>query len=155
VSVITKAQDKFFKSVFSRKEIVTELFQKTLSEEVLPKLNLAELELVSGSFVDGRLKEHYADLVYRCPFTGQGEVQLVLLLEHKSYQESYPHFRRTADAVTTVLIGPLESKYQAAAKARFCYSHCFLLREDELELSIYAGLFSRHSNAFAALFAFV
>lgn len=93
VSVITKAQDKFFKSVFSRKEIVTELFQKTLSEEVLPKLNLAELELVSGSFVDGRLKEHYADLVYRCPFTGQGEVQLVLLLEHKSYQEPYPHFQ--------------------------------------------------------------
>ena len=93
MSVITKAQDKFFKSVFSRKEIVTELFQKTLSEEVLLKLNLAELELVSGSFVDGRLKEHYADLVYRCPFAGQGEVQLVLLLEHKSYQESYPHFQ--------------------------------------------------------------
>lgn len=93
VSVIKKAQDKFFKNVFSRKDIVTELFQKTLSEEVLPKLNLTELELVSGSFVDGKLKEHFADLVYRCPLIDQGEVQLVLLLEHKSYQEAYPHFQ--------------------------------------------------------------
>ncbi|MFN8349460.1 MAG: Rpn family recombination-promoting nuclease/putative transposase [Spirosomataceae bacterium] len=93
MSVITKAQDKFFKSVFSRKEIVIELFQKTLSEQVLPKLNLSELELVSGSFVDNKLKEHFADLVYRCPLTDQGEVQLVLLLEHKSYQEPYPHFQ--------------------------------------------------------------
>lgn len=93
MSLLTKAQDKFFKAVFSRKEIVTELFQKTLSDEVLPLLNLNGLELVSGSFVDGKLKEHFADLVYRCPLTDKGEVQIVLLLEHKSYQEAFPHFQ--------------------------------------------------------------
>lgn len=93
MSLLTKAQDKFFKAVFSRKEIVTELFQKTLSDEILPLLNLNGLELVSGSFVDGKLKEHFADLVYRCPLTDKGEVQIVLLLEHKSYQEAFPHFQ--------------------------------------------------------------
>ncbi|MFN8353711.1 MAG: Rpn family recombination-promoting nuclease/putative transposase [Spirosomataceae bacterium] len=93
MSLLTKAQDKFFKAVFSRKEIVTELFQKTLSDEVLPLLNLDGLELVSGSFVDGKLKEHFADLVYRCHLTDKGEVQIVLLLEHKSYQEAFPHFQ--------------------------------------------------------------
>lgn len=93
MSLLTKAQDKFFKAVFSRKEIVTELFQKTLSDEILPLLNLNGLELVSGSFVDGKLKEHFADLVYRCPLTDKGVVQIVLLLEHKSYQEAFPHFQ--------------------------------------------------------------
>ena len=93
VSLLTKAQDKFFKAVFSRKEIVTELFQKTLPDDILPLLSLNGLELVSGSFVDGKLKEHFADLVYQCPLTDKGEVQIVLLLEHKSYQESFPHFQ--------------------------------------------------------------
>lgn len=93
MSLLTKAQDKFFKAVFSRKEIVTELFEKTISDEILPLLNLNGLELVSGSFVDGKLKEHFADLVYKCPLTDKGEVQIVLLLEHKSYQEVFPHFQ--------------------------------------------------------------
>ena len=93
MSLLTKAQDKFFKAVFSRKEIVTELFEKTLSDDILPSLDLEKLELVSGSFVDGKLKEHFADLVYRCPLTDKGVVQIVLLLEHKSYQETFPHFQ--------------------------------------------------------------
>ena len=93
MSLLTKAQDKFFKAVFSRKEIVTELFEKTLSDDILPSLDLEKLELVSGSFVDGKLKEHFADLVYRCPLTDKGVVQIVLLLEHKSYQEALPHFQ--------------------------------------------------------------
>ncbi len=93
MSLLTKAQDKFFKAVFSRKEIVTELFEKTLSDDILPTLDLEKLELLSGSFVDGKLKEHFADLVYRCPLTDKGEVQIVLLLEHKSYQEAFPHFQ--------------------------------------------------------------
>lgn len=90
---ITQIQDKFFKSIFSRKEIAIELFEKTLTQNIQTIIDIEKIELVSGSFVSGKLKEYFADLVYRCPLFEDGEVQIVLLLEHKSYQEDYPHFQ--------------------------------------------------------------
>ena len=93
VKTLTKIQDKFFKSVFSRKEIAMELFQNTLPSSIQTLLDFEKLMLVPNSFVNAKLKEHFADLVYRCPLIDAGEVHIVLLLEHKSYQEEYPHFQ--------------------------------------------------------------
>ncbi|WP_197491720.1 MULTISPECIES: Rpn family recombination-promoting nuclease/putative transposase [Emticicia] len=93
MKALIKIQDKFFKTVFSRREIATELFQKTLPDSIQKTLDFEKIDLVPGSFVNAKLKEHFADLVYRCPIIGAGEVHIVLLLEHKSYQEEYPHFQ--------------------------------------------------------------
>ncbi|WP_080056665.1 Rpn family recombination-promoting nuclease/putative transposase [Spirosoma aerolatum] len=92
---IDNIHDKFFKESFSRKDITAALLEQVLPSELVERLDLAALELANGSYVDEVLQEHFADLLFDCPYQGQGQttVQIALLLEHKSYREKYPHWQ--------------------------------------------------------------
>ncbi|MBN8820618.1 MULTISPECIES: Rpn family recombination-promoting nuclease/putative transposase [unclassified Spirosoma] len=90
---IDNIHDKFFKESFSRKDITAALLEQVLPSELVERLDLAALELANGSYVDEVLQEHFADLLFDCPYQGQTTVQIALLLEHKSYREKYPHWQ--------------------------------------------------------------
>lgn len=88
---VESVHDKFFKAVFSRREIAVALVEELLPEAVGAALQLDSLELSNTSFVDADLAEHFADLVYDGLTTNDEPVRVALLLEHKSYVVSQPH----------------------------------------------------------------
>jgi predicted transposase/invertase (TIGR01784 family) len=88
---VESVHDKFFKAVFSRREIAVALIEELLPEAVGAALQLDALELSNASFVDEDLAEHFADLVYDTRTTGGDAVRVALLLEHKSYVVPQPH----------------------------------------------------------------
>lgn len=86
--------DRFFRQIFSKSPKAAELIKGTLPPMFVDSLELESLQLDSGSYVDDHLKESLADLVFRCPRRGEkGSVDIVFLLEHKSYVPEYPHFQ--------------------------------------------------------------
>jgi predicted transposase/invertase (TIGR01784 family) len=85
--------DKFFKAAFSRKDVCAALIENRFPESLRKRLDVTTLELTNSSFVDDELKQHFADLVYECTYSGEQKVKISLLIEHKSYQEDYPHLQ--------------------------------------------------------------
>ena len=85
--------DKFFKAAFSRKDVVATLIESRFPELLRKGLDLSTLELTNSSFVDDELSEYFADLVYDCVYMSEQPVKIALLIEHKSYQEEYPHLQ--------------------------------------------------------------
>jgi predicted transposase/invertase (TIGR01784 family) len=76
--------DKLFKEIISVKENAADLICSTFPAEVLAELDLDTLTLDNNSYVDKKLKEHFADLVYTCKSSNKKIVTISLLFEHKS-----------------------------------------------------------------------
>lgn len=85
--------DKYFKDIFSQPQMVRELAYELLSAELVKSLNLDSLVLDNSSYINENLSENFADLVYSVETKQQKPLKIVLLLEHKSYQEKYPHLQ--------------------------------------------------------------
>nr|MBS9780083.1 Rpn family recombination-promoting nuclease/putative transposase [Moraxellaceae bacterium] len=90
--------DKFFKTVFSKKEAVAEFIEKLLPKDISQHIDLESLELDSTEYTDEQLKTHCSDVVYNCDYISTEKNKLIpikisLLFEHKSYPEKYPHFQ--------------------------------------------------------------
>ncbi|MBC7893347.1 MAG: Rpn family recombination-promoting nuclease/putative transposase [Sphingobacteriaceae bacterium] len=77
---VESVHDKFFKAVFSRREVAVALVKEWLPESVGAALRLDSLELTNTSFVDEDLAEHFADLVYDGLTVDQEPVRVALLL---------------------------------------------------------------------------
>ncbi len=90
---IQNVHDKFFKETFSRIDVVTNFLEELVDEKLVKKLDLSTLQIDNNSFIDEKLDEHFADIVYTCDYAGKGKVQIALLFEHKSYKENYPHWQ--------------------------------------------------------------
>ncbi len=94
---LINSHDKFFKSLFSRKEAVSEFVAKILPSPVADKLDTDTLVLDSNEYIDKKLKTHFSDVVYRCAYHTDKEeavpIKISLLFEHKSYPESHPHLQ--------------------------------------------------------------
>ncbi len=94
---ITHSHDKFFKTLFSKKEAVAEVIEKILPSNISEPLDLDTLILDNTEYVDEELKNTCSDVVYNCQYKQANnetiEVKISLLFEHKSYQEKYPHLQ--------------------------------------------------------------
>ncbi len=92
-----KSHDGFFKKLFSKKDEVREFLAKTTPQEILNNLHLDTLQLDTTNYVDDKLKEYFADVVYNCNYTFNGnetkQVKITLLFEHKSYKENIPQLQ--------------------------------------------------------------
>ena len=92
---IVNSHDRFFKNLFSKKEEVTEFVQKTFPIEIVKKLHLDTLQLDTTNYVDEKLKEYFADIVYNCDYTFNSketkQVKITFLFEHKSTKPYFPH----------------------------------------------------------------
>lgn len=85
--------DKIFKKAFSDKEVTIDYLNNFLPPELLSKLRINEIRLEQQSFLDDRLKDYYADLIYSCPYGKDREIIVSLLFEHKSNKPTYPHIQ--------------------------------------------------------------
>ena len=84
--------DRFFKETFSQPEVLIDFLTVFAPEAVRERIDYATLTREVDTFTDEQLAEHFADLVFSVQY-GSQSIRLVLLLEHKSYTEAYPHFQ--------------------------------------------------------------
>ncbi|ADB36119.1 Rpn family recombination-promoting nuclease/putative transposase [Spirosoma linguale] len=84
--------DRFFKESFSQPEILIDFLNAFAPEAVRERIDYTTLTREVDTFTDEQLAEHFADLVFSVQYNGQ-PIRLVILLEHKSYTEEYPHFQ--------------------------------------------------------------
>ena len=75
--------DRFFRSMFGRRELARNLIESALPEPVLRSLDLDSLEVSGESFVDQELAAHQSDILVRTRLRGSPLV-LYILVEHKS-----------------------------------------------------------------------
>lgn len=85
--------DKFFKENFSRQDIAVDFVRELFPPTLLAKLQLDTFALTPNSYVEPQLDEYFADIVYSCQLSSNRLVEIVILFEHKSYREKYPHFQ--------------------------------------------------------------
>ncbi len=91
---IKNPHDRFFKSTMTDLEIAKDYMRNFLPPEVVEKLQLEQLSLETTNYISDELAECFSDIVYNCPYGKDGqEVQISLLLEHKSYVSPYPHYQ--------------------------------------------------------------
>jgi len=84
--------DKFFKQVFTKRELARRFFQAFLPPEVLQHLDLSKLRVEKQGFVDQKLDETFSDLLYRVAWK-DGEGFVYLLMEHKSHPAPMVRFQ--------------------------------------------------------------
>ncbi len=84
---LTRPHDRFFKEMFSKKEVVSHHLQNFLPKEVLSYLDLDTLEISKDTFIDPKLTEHYSDMLYKVNTKEGTGVFVYILFEHKSHPE--------------------------------------------------------------------
>jgi predicted transposase YdaD len=93
VTQIHNPHDKFFQTVFGRKEWAQTFLAHHLPEPIVRLVDLSTLDLQSGSFVDPTLREHFTDLLYKAQLNDGKPSFLYILFEHKSYPERFASFQ--------------------------------------------------------------
>ncbi|MDP5172253.1 MAG: Rpn family recombination-promoting nuclease/putative transposase, partial [Bacteroidia bacterium] len=90
---IRQLHDRFFKAIFSAPAQAIGLIKGCLPKRLQQDLDWSSLMLDPNSYIDDRLKEYYSDLVFRCQFRGGEPVNVVFLLEHKSFVSTFPYLQ--------------------------------------------------------------
>lgn len=81
--------DHFFRHSFSLPDIAQPFFQRYLPPEIRDGLDLTTLRPEPESFVDPKLADHHADLLFSVRRHDGRPARLFLLLEHKSYDTAW------------------------------------------------------------------
>ena len=87
MAAIRNPHDAFFRSAMARLDLARDFLARYLPAEVSAGLDLDGLEALRDSFVDDELADHFSDLLFQVPTRDGGDVQIAVLLEHKSYPE--------------------------------------------------------------------
>lgn len=79
--------DHFFRTSFERLETARNYLQEYAPPELVAQLDLSQMALQNGTFIDDDMREHQTDLLYQVPLVN-GELAFVyFLFEHKSYPD--------------------------------------------------------------------
>ena len=106
---INNIHDKFFKSIMSSIEVARDFLKTFLPKEVLDTIDISTLKITSNSYVSEKLKETFADLVFKCKLKdSKHSAYISILLEHKSYPDKYAYIQ---------ILGYVVEGYQAQIKA--------------------------------------
>jgi len=81
-----KPHDRFFRKTLGDPRAMRDFVRHFFPEELKERLDLSGLQEVTGTFLDGGMREFFADLVYRVSVE-DGEAYITLLFEHKSSPE--------------------------------------------------------------------
>ena len=91
---LTNPHDKFFKEIFGQPDLAADFVRNYLPPAIVNALDLASLEVQKESFVDKKLEESFADLIYRVRLRGSQKSAFVcLLFEHKSNPDKWAAFQ--------------------------------------------------------------
>jgi predicted transposase YdaD len=87
--------NNFVKEFFDKIDNAVSFFENYLPKEVLQHIDLKTLKPKKDSFIDKELSEYFADLLYRVNFKNKSNSlgYIYMLLEHKSYQDSFTDFQ--------------------------------------------------------------
>lgn len=81
---ITHLHDTFIKDVLSHKESAIDFFKEYLPGSLVKALDLETLTPLGTSYINRHLKTSYSDLVWSVKMKDQENLQISMLLEHKS-----------------------------------------------------------------------
>jgi predicted transposase/invertase (TIGR01784 family) len=81
--------DKYIKSILGEIKTAKSFLENYLPKEIIPLIDLNYLEIVKGTFIDIKLKEHFTDLIYKTKTKDNKEVYIYTLFEHKSYYDKF------------------------------------------------------------------
>jgi predicted transposase/invertase (TIGR01784 family) len=94
MSEIDKIHDKFFKKVFSEVANVRSFLKFKLPKVLLARLDLSKLKIDRSSYVSGKYKESFSDIVAKCRTKAEDyAVDFYFLFEHKSFQDNSVHIQ--------------------------------------------------------------
>jgi hypothetical protein len=86
-----KPHDAYFRGVFGQVDQARGLYRCALPAEPVAAIDWDSLAPVSPDFVDARLADHRADLLYTAALVRIRDVRLYLLPEHKSRRSRDTH----------------------------------------------------------------
>ncbi len=81
--------DRFFKQIFSRTETLRDFIKTYLPSGIVTHLDLDDLQVESGSFVDDHLSEYFSDILVKTRVSSGHPAEIYFLFEHKSGPERY------------------------------------------------------------------
>jgi predicted transposase/invertase (TIGR01784 family) len=79
--------DKFAKELFSQPELAVEFLKAYLPQSLLNYIDLKTIINTNASYLSSKLKETFSDVVWNVQTNDGSELQISLLLEHKSYKD--------------------------------------------------------------------
>jgi len=89
MSDVTNPHDKFFREVWSRRDIAADFLENYLPANVLKHLELDSLQLENRSYIDENLRDQYSDMLYSVKLAEEDTAFVYMLFEHKSYPDRY------------------------------------------------------------------
>ncbi|OQY36111.1 MAG: hypothetical protein B6243_03880 [Anaerolineaceae bacterium 4572_5.2] len=93
MSELSNAHDRFFKVFLSNPQTAADFIRYYLPEQVSDHLDLSQLTLIEGSFVDEELQQHFSDLLYQVKRNNNADAYIYVLFEHKSYPDKLIAFQ--------------------------------------------------------------
>ncbi|MFK7971798.1 MAG: Rpn family recombination-promoting nuclease/putative transposase [Bacteroidia bacterium] len=87
-----RPHDAYFKKTFGNKVLTRDFLRHFLDSTAIQTLDLDTLELFDTSYIDGKLNEHFSDIVFTCKRSdsqSDENVFVSILLEHKSYTDPF------------------------------------------------------------------
>ena len=90
---INKPHDTFIKELIAEKKYAIELLSDSLSKGLSAMLDWTKISKEPGSFIDKEHRELRSDALFSVSFKDIGELQIYILLEHKSYPYPQIHIQ--------------------------------------------------------------
>ncbi len=88
-----KPHDMLSKVLFKRPHLTVEILQAGAPEKLLALLNLDTLRLADPGFVDKKLSEDFADILFTCDTKEGDPVAMPFIFENKSTVPTYPNYQ--------------------------------------------------------------
>jgi predicted transposase/invertase (TIGR01784 family) len=90
--IINQPHDTFFKHTFGDKEISKEFIETYIDEEITREMDLKQLEIIDGTYIDKKLEKTYSDILYKTKIKNT-DTYIYILYEHKSYPDKKTPFQ--------------------------------------------------------------
>ncbi|MFZ1397957.1 MAG: Rpn family recombination-promoting nuclease/putative transposase [Candidatus Promineifilaceae bacterium] len=90
---VQNPHDRFFRESFGRLEIARNYLEEYLPADLRRLLDLREMSLQDGSFIDETMKAHQTDILYQVKLQSGDPVFVYFLFEHKSYPDAQVAFQ--------------------------------------------------------------
>ncbi|ACT92963.1 hypothetical protein Dfer_1722 [Dyadobacter fermentans DSM 18053] len=86
----TPKHDAFIRAIMGNKQIALDYFRASIPQNIQDLLDFSTLRQLPDTYVSKELQKSISDIVYVCQkASGNGEVKISLLVEHKSYVDKY------------------------------------------------------------------
>jgi predicted transposase/invertase (TIGR01784 family) len=90
---INNIHDKLVKEILSNKENAIDFLYEILPTEMSEGLDFQTLKFANTSYITPELKETFSDIVMDCTLKNGKNLQISILLEHKSYKSPHASFQ--------------------------------------------------------------